>query len=156
MQSAVDYFSQTICGISAGKANPNLLNGIKVEYYGSLTPIDHLAVISAANPRLLVIQAFDDQMLSAIEKAIRQSTLSLNPQRVKHILHLPVPPLSGDRQKEVAKHINQLAEQQRVAIRNIRREVRGQISDKELDTLTKTYTGQVDDLAKAKILGLGG
>ena len=151
MRAAVAYFQDTIAGIHAGRANSNLLNGIKIEYYGSQTPISHLAVVSAANPRLLVVQPFDAQYLVSIEKAIKQSALNLNPQRVRNILHIPIAPLSGDRQKALAKHISQLAEQQRIAIRNIRREVRHQLDDKLLDTLTKAAVKEIDDLAQNKI-----
>lgn len=151
MRASVVYFQDAIAGINAGRANSNLLNGIKVEYYGSQTPISHVAVVSAANPRLLVVQPFDTEYLVSIEKAIKQSALNLNPQRVRNLLHIPIAPISGDRQKALAKHINQLAEQQRIAVRNIRREVRHQLEDKILDNLTKTAIKEIDELAEAKI-----
>lgn len=156
MKQAISHFENILQGISAGKANSNLLNGVKVEYYGSLTPIEHLASVSVANFRLLIIQPFDSEMLIKIKQAIEKSSLGITPQKIGQALHLPIPPLSGDRQEELVKYVKGLAEEQRVAIRNLRREFKTKDNQKVIDVLTKDSIAEIDAILEWKIDDLRG
>jgi len=158
MEAAVQHFESSIESLHIGRAHPGLLNGIKIKYYGSLLPINQLANISAANSRLLIIQPFDPTSLVEIEKTIKQSNLNLNPQKAGQTLHVAIPGLTGERQKQISKHAAALAEMQRVAIRNIRREARKKnaIDEKTLETLTAQYIEKIDQTLTMKVIEIEG
>lgn len=130
--------------IRAGRANPALLDVVKVDYYGSILPLRQLANIAAPDSRLLVVQAFDRNAVSGIEKAIRKSDLGLNPLVDGNLIRLPIPQLNEERRKELVKYVHKLAEEGRVAIRNVRRD-----SNEMLKELEKSHDISEDDLHTA-------
>lgn len=166
MEKAVDHFKQQLSGIRTGRANPGLVDSIKVNYYGSPTPLKQLAQISCPEPQQIVIRPFDASALNEISKAIVASDAGMAPNSDGRLIRLNVPPLSTERRREMATRINKGAEEARVAIRNIRRDAnkhadQGQ-KDKlfseddceglkgQVQELTKTYEAKVNELAKAK------
>jgi len=127
--------------IRVGRANPALLDVVKVDYYGSILPLKQVANVAAPDSRLLVVQAFDRNAVSAIEKAIRKSDLGLNPLVDGNLIRLPIPQLNEERRKELVKYVHKLAEEGRVAIRNVRRD-----SNEMLKELEKNHDISEDDL----------
>lgn len=166
MDKAVDHFQSQLTGIRTGRATPGLVDGIRVEYYGSPTPLKQLAQISCPEPQQIVIRPFDASILGDISKAIQASDAGMAPNSDGRLIRLNVPPLSTERRREMVSRINKSAEEARISIRNIRRDAnkhadQGQ-KDKlyseddcealkeQIQELTKTYEGKVNDLAKAK------
>jgi ribosome recycling factor len=143
-----------------------LIDNLKVPYYGNMTPLNQMATITASDATCLVIKPFDPASVKEIEKAIRTSDLGLTPMTDGQAIRLPVPPLSGERRKQIANQVKQMAEQARISIRNIRRDANKQIDDeekaklisederdkakKQVDDMTKKYTKDVDDHCDAK------
>ncbi len=121
MEHAVIHLEKELHKIRAGKADPTMLDGVRIDYYGTMTPIDQLANINTPDPRQIVVQPYDKKMLQVIEKAIMNSNLGLNPQNNGEILRINIPPLSEDRRKEMVKRAKAEAETAKVSIRNIRR-----------------------------------
>lgn len=122
MKSALQYLHEQYVSIRAGRANTAILNGIKVNYYNTETPLDQIAVISIAESRIIVIQPWDISLLPTIEKAIQKSDIGINPQNDGKAIRLVFPPLSESRRKEISKEISHLAEEAKISIRNIRRD----------------------------------
>ena len=166
MQKAVDHFQSQLAGVRTGRASPGLVDSIRVDYYGSPTPLKQIAQVSCPEPQQIVIRPFDAGVINDIAKAIQASDAGMAPNTDGRLIRLNVPPLSTERRREMAGRINKSAEEARVAIRNIRRDAnkhadQGQ-KDKlfseddcstvkdEVQELTKTYEGKVNDLAKAK------
>ncbi len=133
MEKAVEAFKKDLGSIRAGRATPSLLDKIMIDYYGISTPLNQLATISAPEPRLLVIQPWDKNVISDIEKAILKSDLGLTPNNDGNVIRLPVPQLTEERRKELVKMIRKKAEESRVAVRNIRREANDMLKDLEKD-----------------------
>lgn len=131
MKKAVAHCRDDMLHIRTGKATPALLDPIRVEYYGSSVPLRQIATITAPEPRLLVVQPFDRQSLGAIEKAILTSGLGLNPQNDGRIIRIPIPALTTERREELIKVVRKIAEEGRVAIRNIRRDINEMIKSAE-------------------------
>lgn len=127
MQEAVSFCKTEFTYIRAGKATPSLLDGIKIDYYGSQTPLNQLASVSTPEPRLLVVQPYDRSSIESIEKAIMASNLGLNPNNDGMLIRIPLPMLSEERRKELVKHAKDVAEKARVSIRNNRREANDEI-----------------------------
>jgi len=166
MEKAVDVFRQALTGIRTGRANPGLVDSLKVEVYGSPTPIKALASVGAPEPNQIVVRPFDPGTLKDIEKAIHASGLGLNPQSDGRLIRITIPPLSTDVRRKMTARIKELAEEARVAIRNVRRDgnkaadtenADGTMTDDDVESakeqvqeLTKTYEGKVGDLAKSK------
>ncbi len=166
MEKCAEHLSSDYRGIKSGRATPGLVEGIRVDYYGSPTPLKQLANIGAPEPALLVIKPYDASCLGDVEKAILKSDIGITPQSDGKVIRLPIPPLSQEQRKKYVKLAKDKAEAQRVAIRNVRRdankEADGLKNDKELsedetdglkseiDDLTKKYTGQVDELLESK------
>ncbi len=166
MKKAVESFKSEIAKIRTGRATPAILESIKVDYYGSRLPINQLASILIPEPRLLVVQPWDQNAIGEIEKAIKSSGLGLNPKVEKGVIKIPIPPLSEERRKELIKLVQKLAEDSRVAIRNIRRdgiekakslekekkisEDDRKFAEKKIQELTDKYIAQIDELLKAK------
>lgn len=160
MEKCVEHLSNDYRGIKSGRASPGLVEGIKVEYYGSPTPLKQLALISAPEPALLVIKPFDASSCGDVEKAILKSDIGITPQSDGKLIRLPIPSLSEEQRKKYVKLAKDKAEAQRVAIRNVRRDANKaadglkkdkSISEddadklkKEIDELTKSYTGKID------------
>ncbi len=122
MQGAVRVLEDELKGIRTGRANPALVERLEVEYYGVPTPLMQIASISVPEPRQLLIKPFDPSSLKAIEKAIRNSDLGLNPNNDGHSIRLILPPLTEERRKELVKLVHHRVEETRVAIRNVRRD----------------------------------
>ncbi len=121
MEKAVEVFREHLAGLRTGRANPELLAHVRVDYYGSEMPLNQLASITAPDARTLVVQPWDQNALSAIEKAIREADLGLNPANKGDALYINIPPLTEERRKALVKTAHQLAEEARIAIRNVRR-----------------------------------
>jgi ribosome recycling factor len=122
MKKSVDSIQKELAGIRTGKATPTLLDGIKVEYYGNLTPLSQVASVSVPDHRLLVIQPWEKRLIPEIAKAIQKSELGLNPIQDANVIKLPIPPLTEERRKDLVKLVKKMGEEGKVAIRNIRRE----------------------------------
>jgi ribosome recycling factor len=166
MEKAADHLRQEFAGIRGARATPGLVEGIKVNYYGAPTPLKQLANIGIPEPTQIVIKPFDPSSLGEVEKAILKSELGITPQNDGKLIRLTMPPLSEERRKQLVKRAKELAEAQRVAIRNLRRDgnkaADGLVADgkipeddfeklkEEIDALTKTYTGKVDKLLEDK------
>ena len=160
MEQAIDHVASEFSTVRTGRANPQLLQRITVEYYGSPTPLQQLASISVPEPRLLVVQPFDKSTVGDIERALQTSELSLNPTNDGNVIRIAFPPLTEERRKDLAKVVRNMAEEGRVAVRNIRRHsksdmesMHGEISDDdirrgedELQKLTDRYVEKIDRL----------
>ncbi len=164
MEMAVDHVAGEFSTVRTGRANPQLLHRITVDYYGSPTSLQQLATISVPEPRLLVIQPFDKSTVNDIEKAIQQSDLGLNPSNDGNVIRIAFPPLTEERRKDLIKLVRHMAEEGRVAVRNVRRHIKadmealhGEISDDdirrgedELQKLTDKYVEKIDSLLANK------
>jgi ribosome recycling factor len=166
MEKAVAVAKEDFTGIRTGRANPSMFSKIVAEYYGTLTPVNQLASFHLPEPRMVVVQPYDKGSLAAIEKAIRNSDLGVNPTNDGNIIRVVFPDLSEDRRRDYIKVARNKAEESRVSIRNIRRHAKdsidklvkageageddGRRAERELDELTHTYTGQIDELLKHK------
>jgi ribosome recycling factor len=166
MQGALDVLSREFAGVRTGRANTALLEGIRVDYYDTPTPLNQVASVSVPDGRTLAIQPWDQAALVKIERAIQKSDLGLTPVNDGKVIRLSIPPLNEERRKQLAKSVGKLAEEARVAIRNVRREgkekVKALLKDKkipedderrsetELQKLTDRFTQKVEELLKKK------
>ncbi|HLF42450.1 MAG TPA: ribosome recycling factor [Acidimicrobiia bacterium] len=164
MEMAIDHVATEFSTVRTGRANPQLLQRIQVDYYGSPTPLQQLASIAVPEPRLLVVNPFDRSTVSDIEKAIQQSDLGLNPSNDGSVIRIAFPPLTEDRRKDLIKVVKHMAEEGRVAVRNIRRHLKtemeafhGEISDDDihrgeddLQRLTDRFVVRIDHLLANK------
>ena len=123
MGKALEDLRQNLATVRTGRASTSLLDQIKVEYYGTPTPLNQVATLGVPEPSLVTVQPWDPSLLGAIEKAIRSSDLGLNPMSDGKMLRVPIPPLSEERRKELVKHTHRVLEDHRTAVRNIRRDV---------------------------------
>jgi ribosome recycling factor len=135
MEKAVSALRREFAAIRAGRATPSLLDKITVDYYGSSTPLNQLANISAPEPRLLVIQPWDKKTVAEIERAILKSDLGLTPSNDGNVIRLAVPQLTEERRRELVKVVKKKAEEARVAIRNVRRDVNEEIKKSEKNSV---------------------
>jgi ribosome recycling factor len=140
MEKATEVFRNELRGLRTGRASPALLDAIRVEYYGSPTPIKQLAQVSAPEPQQLVVRPFDMGALKEIEKAIRSSDLGLAPNNDGKVIRLQIPAMSGEQRKKMSSHIKKLAEDAKVACRNVRRD-----ANKNYDNAEKAKTMTEDD-----------
>ena len=122
MDQAVAAFQSNLASIRTGRASAHMLDSIKVDYYGTSTPISQLAQVSAPEAQLIVISPWDPTVLKEIERAIQTSDLGFNPQSDGKIIRVPVPPMTEERRRDVVKHLNRVLEEQRTAVRNVRRD----------------------------------
>jgi ribosome recycling factor len=166
MDKSVETTSGEFNGVRTGRASGALLDRIQVDYYGQKTPLKQLATINAPDPRMLTIQPFDPSSVKAIEKAIQESDLGLQPSNDGKLIRLPIPQLTEERRKELVKVVRHLAEEGRVAVRNVRRDVMHDLkelvdggdvgADEEhraedrLQKLTDDHVHKIDDLLKRK------
>lgn len=165
MQKTISHLEAELVKIRAGKANPNMLDGILVDYYGNPTPINQVANISALDVRTLSVQPWEKNMLPHVERAIIAANIGINPQNDGNIIRLFLPPLTEERRKELVKRCNGEGENAKVSVRNIRRELIEQIkrlqkeglsedASKEAETsaqqLTDRHIALVDKLLQAK------
>ena len=131
MKKAIQYSREEMTRIRTGKATPSLLDNVKVEYYGTQAPINQVASINVAEPRLMVILPYDKNMLGDVEKAILASDLGLTPQNDGKVIRLPIPMLTAERREELIKVVKKMAEEGRISIRNVRRDINDQIKKAE-------------------------
>jgi ribosome recycling factor len=166
MARAVEITREEFAGVRTGRATPAILNRVMVDYYGTPTPMNQLASFSVPEPRLLVIQPYDRNAMSAMEKAIMQSDLGLSPSNDGQVIRLSFPQLTEERRKELIKVVHGRAEDGRVAVRNVRRHAKeelerlkkdGEISEddlnraeKELQKLTDQHVARIDELLTHK------
>ncbi len=166
LEKAANVFKDQLRGLRTGRSSPAMLDNVRVEYYGSPTPIKQLAQISAPDPSQLVIRPFNVGDLKDIEKAIRSSDLGLAPNNDGKMIRLTIPSMSGEQRSKLAKRVKELAEEAKVACRNVRRDANKNFDTAEKDgdmteddrdkgkdqvqKLLKTYEGQIDDLAEKK------
>ena len=165
MEEAVMYLEETLAHIRAGKANVKILDGIRVDSYGSLVPLNQVAAINAPDPRTITIKPWDKSMFRPIEKAIMDSNVGITPENNGEIIRLGIPPLTEERRKQLAKQCKGEAEQAKVSVRNTRREIieklkkcikDGLSEDLEKDAegdmqkMHDKYIKKVDDLLAAK------
>lgn len=166
MQGAIDALVREFAGVRTGRASAALLEAVRVDYYNTPTPVNQVASLSVPDPRTLLIQPWDGSLLPKIEKAIQKSDLGLTPANDGKVIRLTMPPLNEERRKQLARVVGKLAEEARVAVRNIRREakdkLRGVAKDKkiseddekrsetELQKLTDRFIQRVDELLKRK------
>lgn len=166
MEKTVSVLRSEINSVRAGRANPQLLDSIRVDYYGTPTPISQVGNVSAPEPRLLVISPWDNKLIPLIEKAIRVSDLGINPINDGKVIRLAVPELTEERRKELVKNVHKLGEEARVAIRNVRRDANdglkklqksSEITEDELkrfeddiQKMTDRYGKIIEDILKEK------
>lgn len=166
MEKAVEVLKKNLAGIRTGRANPGLVDSLRVEAYGSPTPLKQLATVGAPEPTQIVIRPYDANTIKDIEKAIVGSDLGFNPQSDGRVIRINIPPLSTDVRKKMVSRLKELAEEAKVSIRNIRRDgnkaadqaekdnqltedLRDDAKD-EIQELTKKYEARVNELAKAR------
>ena len=133
MQKAIEAFKRELSKVRTGRANLSLLDNVKIDYYGSPTPLNQVASLNVAEARLITIKPFDKGMLAEIDKAIQKSGLGLNPVTDSELVRLPIPPLTKERRKELAKLINKMTEDARVAVRSARRDANDMLKTAEKD-----------------------
>lgn len=156
MEKAIDALKRELATIRAGRANPSLLDKVYVDYYGAQTPLNQLAGISVPEARLLVIQPYDKSILGDIEKAIQKADLGLTPTNDGNILRIAIPALTEERRAELVKIIKKMAEEGKVAVRNIRRDANDDLKKLEKDSeITeddfRSYTADVQKATDAHI-----
>ena len=131
MEKSINVMLSEFASIRAGRANPNVLDKVKVDYYGSPTPVNQMAAVSVAEARVLVITPWDKSTLKSIEKAIQASDIGINPQNDGQVIRLTFPQLTEDRRKEIVKEVKKGGEDTKVAIRSIRRDAMEKIKEKK-------------------------
>jgi ribosome recycling factor len=166
MKTSVEHFRGDLAKLRTGRANINIFEDIRIDYYGTSTPINQVATLTVPDPTLIQIQPWDPTLLEKIDKAIHAADLGLNPINDGKVLKVPIPPLDEERRKEMAKHIKVMAEDERTALRVMRRDAKEQIEqlekDKEiteddkfwgfekLQEITDLNTKKIEDLGAAK------
>jgi ribosome recycling factor len=166
MEAAIDDVRRKLATVRTGRAAVNLLDSIMVEYYGTPTPLNQMASVHVPEPQMLTVQPWDQTQLGAIEKAIRAAPLGLNPSNDGKLVRIPIPPLTEERRKQLAKQVHEIAEEHRTAVRQIRRDANNDLkkllSEKaisednerdglaEVQKLTNTYIGKIDELSSTK------
>jgi ribosome recycling factor len=166
MDSSIEHTRHEFNSVRTGRASPALLDRIAIDYYGTQTPLKNMATISAPEPRLLTVQPYDPSQIRTVEKAIQESDLGLTPSNDGKLIRLPIPQLTEERRKELVKLVRRYAEEGRVAVRNVRRDVmrhleelvrNGDVGDDEerraetqVQKLTDDHVKRIDDLLKHK------
>jgi ribosome recycling factor len=165
MVKSCEHLEANLVKIRAGKANPGLLNGISIDYYGAKTPLSQTASINTPDARTIIIQPWDKKMLQEIEKAILAANIGLTPSNTGEVIRLNMPPLTEDRRKELVKIIKHEAETAKISVRNARRETIEELkkqlkngipedevkdAEREVEKLTETYNKKVDEIFSHK------
>jgi len=166
MDGVIDDFRRKIATVRTGRAAVSLLDTVMVDYYGTPTPLNQMASVHAPEPQLLTVQPWDQTQVGPIEKAIRAADLGLNPSNDGKLVRIPIPALTEERRKQLAKQVHDMAEDHRTAVRNVRRDgnerLKKMLKDKqisedaerdaldEIQKLTNTFISKIDELAKAK------
>jgi ribosome recycling factor len=166
MEKTLEYLNSELRGVRTGRASAGLVDNLSVEYYGTPTPLKQLATVAVPEPASIVIKPFDPACLKEIEKAIKNSDLSLAPISDGKIIRLNIPPLSEERRKQIIQQVKQVGEKSKVSIRNIRRDANKHLEDeqkkkliseddrdkgkKDIDNLTKEFTEKINAVIKSK------
>jgi ribosome recycling factor len=166
MKKAVDSFKRDLQKIRTGRANTSMLDGVKVDYYGTPTPVNQVATVQVVDARLITVKPWEKNMIAVIDKAIRASDLGINPVADSELVRVPIPPLTQERRRDLAKTVGKQTEEARVAVRSARRDAMEMIKDAEkekqisederkkgekvVQDLTDRYIAQIEDIAKAK------
>ena len=166
MDSAIEDFRRKLATIRTGRAAVSLLDNVVVDYYGTPTPLNQMASVHAPEPQMLTVQPWDQTQITAVEKAIRSADLGLNPSNDGKLVRIPIPPLTQERRKQLAKQIHDVAEDHRTAVRQVRRDandrLKKMLKDKlisedaehdalaEIQKLTDGYITRIDELSKSK------
>lgn len=166
MAKAVEHLQQQLARVRTGRASVAMLESIRVNYYGTPTPLQQVGSISIPEPRLIVIQPWERSMVSEIEKAIKASDLGLNPTSDGVVVRIPIPPLTEERRKEIVKSCWKMAEEARIAVRQVRRDALEQLkkaekeegfsederrrAEEQVQRLTDRYIGEIDEITKRK------
>ena len=166
MEAAIDDVRRKLATVRTGRASVSLLDTVIVDYYGTPTPLNQMASVHAPEPQMLTVQPWDPTQLGHVEKAIRAADLGLNPSNDGKLVRIPIPPLTEERRKQLAKQVHEIAEEHRTAIRNIRRDandkLKKMLKDKtisedaerdaldEVQNLTDLYISKIDELSKSK------
>ena len=166
MEGVIDDFRRKLAAVRTGRAVISLLDPVMVDYYGTPTPLHQMASVHAPEPQMLTVQPWDQSQIGAIEKAIRAADLGLNPSNDGKLVRVPIPALTEERRKQLAKQVHDFAEDHRTALRNVRRDANDrlkrmlkdkQISEdaerdalQEIQKLTDSYVGKIDELTKSK------
>ena len=166
MEKTITHYQSELSSIRTGRASTNLLDAIKVDFYGTMNPLKNIALVSTPDAQLITIQPYDPSALEAIEKAITTSDVDLNPNNDGTIIRLSIPPLTEERRKELVKHVHKVIEDGRISIRNIRRDSNDKLKILEKDhsisedvlkielentqDLTNEYIGKLNDMQSNK------
>jgi ribosome recycling factor len=166
MEAVIEDLKRKLANVRTGRATVGLLDGVMVDYYGTPTPLNQMASVSVPEPQMLTVQPWDISQIGAVEKAIIAANLGLNPSNDGKMIRLPIPPLNEERRKQLAKQVHEIAEEHKVAIRNIRHQsndaLKKMLKEKaisedderygleEIQKLTNLYTAKTDELAKNK------
>ena len=166
METVIEDFRRKLATVRTGRAAVSLLDSVMVDYYGTMTPLSQMASVHAPEPQMLTVQPWDQTQVAPIEKAIRASDLGLNPSNDGKLVRIPIPALTEERRKQLAKQVHEIAEDHRTAARNIRRDanerLKKMLKDKqisednerdgleEVQKLTNTCISRIDELTKSK------
>jgi ribosome recycling factor len=166
MEAAIEDVRRKLATVRTGRAAVSLLDNISVDYYGTPTPLNQMASVHAPEPQMLTVQPWDQTQVANIEKAIRAADLGLNPSNDGKLVRIPIPPLTEERRKQLARQVHDIAEEHRTAVRNIRRDendkLKKMLKDKsisedaerdgldEIQKLTDSYISRIDELSKSK------
>ena len=166
METVIEDFRRKLGTIRTGRAAVSLLDTVMVDYYGTMTPLSQMASVHAPEPQMLTVQPWDQSQIGAVEKAIRSADLGLNPSNDGKLVRIPIPPLTEERRKQLAKQVHDIAEDHRTAVRNVRRDsnerLKKMLKDKlisedaerdgldEIQKLTNSYIGKIDEFSKSK------
>jgi ribosome recycling factor len=166
MEGVIEDLKRKLSNVRTGRATVGLLDGISVDYYGTPTPLSQMATVNVPEPQMLTVQPWDASQIPSIEKAINQANLGFNPSNDGKMIRLPIPALNEERRKQLAKQIHEIAEEHKIAVRNVRHAsndaLKKMLKDKEisedderfgLDEVqkhTNTFIGKIDELAKTK------
>ena len=166
MEAAIEDVRRKLATVRTGRASVSLLDTVMVDYYGTATPINQMASVHAPEPQMLTVQPWDPTQLGNVEKAIRAADLGLNPSNDGKLVRIPIPPLTEERRKQLARQVHDIAEEHRTAIRNIRRDendkLKKMLKDKaisedaeragleDIQKLTDIYISKIDELSKSK------
>jgi ribosome recycling factor len=166
MKVSVEHFRKDLSKLRTGRANIGVFEDIKVDYYGSLTPVNQVATLGVPDPTLITVQPWDPNLLDPIDKAIRAADLGLNPINDGKVLKVPIPPLDEERRQDIAKHVKKMMDEEKTALRIMRRDSKEKIEELEknkditeddkfwgyekIQEITDEYSKKIEDIAEAK------
>lgn len=166
MDTVIDDFRRKLATVRTGRAAVSLLDNVMVDYYGTMTPLNQMASVHSPEPQMLTVQPWDQTQMGPVEKAIRASDLGLNPSNDGKLVRIPIPALTEERRKQLAKQVHEIAEDHRTAVRNIRRDanerLKKMLKDRtisedaerdgldEVQKLTNSYIAKIDEFSKSK------